>query len=434
MTTPNNFYNRSRPEGEFELIEKAFQKLPALTGNGSLPVFVNSAATALEAVSAATARTSLGLVIGTNVQAWDANLDQIAALAPTNNNFIVGTGSAWALETPSDARTSLGLGTIATQNANSVNIDGGTIDDITLDGTIAGTPEISGSWTWTTTSAATSPVTITSTEAGASAGPLFDLFRDSASPAAADTLGGYRLRGRDSAGNATTYAQILGIILDATNTSEDGDLRIQTIQGATVATRMVIANGMYMVGATGGDQGAGTINATAAYDDSVILTDYPLDGEIDGRIDLKKYDDAVPNRIHVIEPYHPEKRFTVPVVDDKGVITQEERVIPEQEEISEVEIRVHEPARRFEMDDLDIARYAEKWRATRKLPAFDRLSAAVAERAAIAEAEGKIVSTKHSLGEMSQATLETLEVHAVHIDKLLARVVALENKLQPQRR
>jgi hypothetical protein len=61
------------------------------------------------ASSAADARTNLGLAIGTNVQAWDANLDQIAALAPTDNNFIVGNGSAWTLETPAQALTSLGV-------------------------------------------------------------------------------------------------------------------------------------------------------------------------------------------------------------------------------------------------------------------------------------------------------------------------------------
>ena len=53
--------------------------------------------------------TSLALVIGKDTQAWDANLDQIAALAPTANNFIVGNGSAWTLETPANVRTSLGL-------------------------------------------------------------------------------------------------------------------------------------------------------------------------------------------------------------------------------------------------------------------------------------------------------------------------------------
>lgn len=46
--------------------------------------------------------------IGVTVQGWDANLDQIAALAPTENNFIVGNGSAWALETPAQALSSMG--------------------------------------------------------------------------------------------------------------------------------------------------------------------------------------------------------------------------------------------------------------------------------------------------------------------------------------
>ena len=67
------------------------------------------------ASDASTARTNLGLVIGTNVQAWDANLDQIAALAPTSDNFIVGNGSAWTLETPANALISLGLTATATE-------------------------------------------------------------------------------------------------------------------------------------------------------------------------------------------------------------------------------------------------------------------------------------------------------------------------------
>jgi hypothetical protein len=37
----------------------------------------------------------LDLEIGTDVQAWDANLDQIAALTPTKGNLVVGNGSAW---------------------------------------------------------------------------------------------------------------------------------------------------------------------------------------------------------------------------------------------------------------------------------------------------------------------------------------------------
>lgn len=44
----------------------------------------------------ATARTNLGLAIGTNVQAWDTNLDQIAALTTTKGNLIVASGATWA--------------------------------------------------------------------------------------------------------------------------------------------------------------------------------------------------------------------------------------------------------------------------------------------------------------------------------------------------
>jgi microcystin-dependent protein len=81
------------------------------------------------ASDAATARTNLGVAIGTNVQAWDANLDQIAALAPTADNFIVGNGSAWTLETPTSALASLGL----TATAAELNI---------LDGVTATTAEL----------------------------------------------------------------------------------------------------------------------------------------------------------------------------------------------------------------------------------------------------------------------------------------------------
>jgi len=63
--------------------------------------------------SASTARGNLGLTIGTNVQAYDADLSAIAALDKTDSNFIVGNGSTWVLENASTARTSLGLGTAA---------------------------------------------------------------------------------------------------------------------------------------------------------------------------------------------------------------------------------------------------------------------------------------------------------------------------------
>jgi len=80
-----------------------------------------------DVASASSARTNLGLAIGSDVQAYDAQLADIAGLTPTDSNFIVGDGSNFVTESGATARTSLGLGTIATQAANNVAITGGSI-------------------------------------------------------------------------------------------------------------------------------------------------------------------------------------------------------------------------------------------------------------------------------------------------------------------
>ena len=70
------------------------------------------------ATSASAARTALGLVIGTNVQAYDAQLTDIAGLTPTDSNFIVGDGSNFVLESGATARASLGAQASATDLTN----------------------------------------------------------------------------------------------------------------------------------------------------------------------------------------------------------------------------------------------------------------------------------------------------------------------------
>ena len=61
----------------------------------------------------------------------DQQLQDVAGLTPTDGNFIVGNGTNFVSESGSTVRTSLGLGSIATQNANSVSISGGSITGIT---------------------------------------------------------------------------------------------------------------------------------------------------------------------------------------------------------------------------------------------------------------------------------------------------------------
>ena len=86
------------------------------------------------ATTASGARTALGVAIGSDVQAFNSKLSAVAGLAVTDGNFIVGNGSTFVAESGATARTSLGLGSIATQNSNNVSITGGSIDGVTIDG------------------------------------------------------------------------------------------------------------------------------------------------------------------------------------------------------------------------------------------------------------------------------------------------------------
>ena len=85
---------------------------PAGSGSGDLLASNNLS----DLANAGTARTNLGVAIGSNVQAYDADLTALGGLAKTNGNIIVGDGSTWVAESGATARTSLGVDAAGTIN------------------------------------------------------------------------------------------------------------------------------------------------------------------------------------------------------------------------------------------------------------------------------------------------------------------------------
>ena len=85
-----------------------------------------------------------------------------------------------------------------------------------------------------------SGMTLTSTDAGATASPLLELYRDSATPAANDTIGEIEFNGEDSAGNKQAYGLIHGSILSPTSTTEQGQLHFETATAGALTEKMII--------------------------------------------------------------------------------------------------------------------------------------------------------------------------------------------------
>jgi hypothetical protein len=107
-----------------DLLDGNLTAFAALVATGDqVPYFTGPAALALAALTsfarsllddgdALTARATLGLVIGTNVEAWDADLDAIAAL--TGTGWLQRTGEAsWSLGVPVSTVTLLASGAIS---------------------------------------------------------------------------------------------------------------------------------------------------------------------------------------------------------------------------------------------------------------------------------------------------------------------------------
>jgi hypothetical protein len=163
---------------------------------------------------------------------------------------------------------------------------------------------------------------------------------------------------------------------------------------------------------TGGNKGAGTLNASAVYDDNSLLTCYVLEAARDGKVDLGKWDSMVPNR------QHPDQHEIIPIeikkeIDGKLVTERVSRT--QLKQAGYTEERNHEPARRFaaaRMEEIDPAKFTAKWRATGVLPGFPTPE--------------EWANAPQSIGQTVQTLWELCELQAVHIGNLTDRIAALE--------
>lgn len=112
---------------------------------------VDDGPTATEKVVYSGTGVATALKVGTqSVSVDNIQLDGNTIQATTGNLTL---GSSIAFASASNARTALGLGTIATQNSNSVTITGGSISGVTFSGVFTGITSIE-SGTFTTSNAA----------------------------------------------------------------------------------------------------------------------------------------------------------------------------------------------------------------------------------------------------------------------------------------
>jgi hypothetical protein len=107
------------------------QSVVLTQGSGGNVTVANGKSAIVYTDGAGSGAAAVDLTSTFNFQAASATLAAIAALAVTDSNIIVGNGTTWVAESGATARTSLGLGSIATQAASNVSITGGSLSGLT---------------------------------------------------------------------------------------------------------------------------------------------------------------------------------------------------------------------------------------------------------------------------------------------------------------
>lgn len=129
--------------------------------------------------------------------------------------------------------------TIARYNgvAGAIQSSGVVIDDTN---NISGVVNITSTGLLSLTNAAAGIITAKQDDSGSALGPILDLFRNSTSPAALDSIGQITFSGNDSAANKTTFAAIDGTIITTTDGSEAGKLNFRIMKAGALVSMVEI--------------------------------------------------------------------------------------------------------------------------------------------------------------------------------------------------
>lgn len=268
----------------------------AISGYNSSPPPDDGSNTAANEIKWATHKNKIGDPLKTAIESINANVS--SAFGKIAFNGITTTGVDYAVLTsdqgklisctntititlPAAATASTpfmvavknaGTGTVTVDGTGDETIDGGTTITIAPDG---GCILVSNGSGWAsalqTSNTFNGNVTVQSDDAGSGAAPTLTLYRNSASPAASDSTGQLLFSGKNSIGDDYSYSAVHGVIDDATDGSEDSHINIVNSVGGSAAARVSVGAGLYTVGVTGGDKGAGTVNAAEIYEAGVRM-------------------------------------------------------------------------------------------------------------------------------------------------------------------
>ncbi len=350
-------------------LTSAADRLPYFTGSGTaaLATFTAAGRNLVDDADATAQRATLGLVIGTNVQAYDAELAAIAGLTSAADRLPYFTGSGTAAlatfttagrnlvddATTADQRTTLGLGTAATQNTgtsganlpflNGVNVWSGSSNSFGSGTATGATVNMFNDGDFS------APLGMGSAQASANRGPNFLFRRSSPSPAANDDAGALLFQATDDALADQSYAIIHLRCPSVTAGSITGRIRFQTFSAGTFSIRAAIQAGLIIGAPTGDDKGTGTINAVAVYDDSVLLC-APVEFMKSGTVNTAMWDD------YAIDIDEPEDTLTEPVVIDVHLAEPERTIVSNRDgsyQIKDVHTKKASPLEAFPVIDKD---------------------------------------------------------------------------------